>query len=473
MAQTTSDHISGLRQRFMDIKRTHIALFIAATMATTGCSADSQDASSSEYCRNGGFSTDYTCDQDKQIPDSKMIDVKALPSTDEAWMEGKLAEIKAWLQQEQEPTGTAKNISNQPSAVIPQGIAVRNPSATDPELMRIEAMSREKNHRAAMSAVNSFLATHPDSLEGKLTKSLVLNNMGQFKEAEALLKNTIARYPSSPEVYNNLAVLYAGQGDYGRAIETLLKAFSTHPTYAQVHQNLRELYATVASQAYNRALDLNEKNSAPQLVMLRRTSGNNAPVLNYQSSAIVSNDTLAAIKAVPATQPTIAMAQPAPKKPAVAKPAIKKPIAKKPVVTKVMEKAPKIKAPVIVEASTPVKPINTQQLVQEAVSHVNSWASAWSKQNVSGYLNAYTAGFRPLNGLSNNAWQTQRNQRLTKPTFIKVKLNNIRTSIINADTAKVTFSQIYQSNTFKDTSKKQILLTRVNNAWRIKEERSL
>ncbi|WP_028470320.1 tetratricopeptide repeat protein [Neptunomonas japonica] len=453
----------------MDIKLTPIALFIAATMTTTGCSADSQDASTSEYCRNGGFSTDYTCDQDKQIPDRKMIDVKALPSTDEAWMEGKLAEIKAWLQQEQEPTGTAKNISNPPSAVTPQGIAVRNPSATDPELMRIEAMSRENNHRAAMSAVNSFLATHPDSLEGKLTKSLVLNNMGQFKEAEALLKNTIARYPSSPEVYNNLAVLYAGQGDNGRAIETLLKAFSTHPTYAQVHQNLRELYATVASQAYNRALDLNEKNSAPQLVMLRRTSGNNTPALNYQSSTIVSNDTLAAIKAVPANT----VAQPAPKKPVVATPPITKPVAKKPVVAKAMTEVPNIKAPVIVEASTPVKPINTKQLVQEAVSHVNSWASAWSKQNVSGYLNAYTTGFRPLNGLSNNAWQTQRNQRLTKPTFIKVKLNNIRTSLINADTAKVTFKQTYQSNTFKDTSKKQILLTRVNNAWRIKEERSL
>ncbi|BBB30921.1 tetratricopeptide repeat protein [Neptunomonas japonica] len=454
----------------MDIKRTHIALFIAATMATTGCSADSQDASTSEYCRNGGFSTDYTCDQDKQVPDRKMIDVKALPSTDEAWMEGKLAEIKAWLQQEQEPTGTANNISNPPSAVIPQGIAVRNPSATDPELMRIEAMSREKNHRAAMSAVNSFLASHPDSLEGKLTKSLVLNNMGQFKEAEALLKNTIARYPSSPEVYNNLAVLYAGQGDYGRAIETLLKAFSTHPTYAQVHQNLRELYATVASQAYNRALDLNEKSSAPQLVMLRRTTGNSASALNYQPSAIVSNDKLAAIKAVSATQPIIAAAQPAPPKTMATKPAIIKPVAKEPVVAKVVTK---VQAPVIVEASTPIKPVNTQQLAQEAVSHINSWASAWSKQNVSGYLSAYTAGFRPLNGLSNNAWQTQRNQRLTKPTFIKVKLNNIRTRIINADTAKVTFNQTYQSNTFKDTSKKQILLTRVNNAWRIKEERSL
>ncbi len=475
MAPTVIDYISGQRQRFMDIKRTPIAFFIAATMAS-GCSADSRE-SSTEYCRNGGFSTDYTCDQEKQVPDRKMIDVKALPSTDEVWMEGKLAEIKAWLQQEQNPSETK---ISQPTVAIPQGIAVRNPSATDPELMRIETMSRENNHRAAMSAVNSFLASHPDSLEGKLTKSLVLNNMGQFDEAEALLKNTIARHPNSPELYNNLAVLYSEQGDYGRAIETLLKAFSTHPTYAQVHQNLRELYATVASQAYSRALDLNENKNAPQLVMLRRTSDNNAPVLNYQPSALVSSDTqlaaaTASIKAKPIAQPVIAMAQPTIKAAVVQKPVPAKPVVVQSQPTKPVSVTTQT-SPTIVEASTPVSTsasMDTNKLVQEAVSHVNNWASAWAEQNVEGYLRAYVAGYQPLDGLSNQAWQSQRHQRLTKPTFIKVKLNNISTSIINANTAKVTFNQTYQSNTYNDTSKKQILLSRVNNSWRIKEERSL
>lgn len=469
MTPTVSDYNSGQRQRFMDIKRTPIAFFIAATIAT-GSSADSRE-SSTEYCRNGGFSTDYTCDQNNQIPDRKMIDITALPSTDEAWMEGKLAEIKAWLQQEQSPSTTE---GSQPATVASQGIAVRNPSATDPELMRIETMSRENNHRAAMSAVNSFLASNPDSLEGKLTKSLVLNNMGQFDEAEALLKNTIARYPNSPELYNNLAVLYSEQGDYGRAIETLLKAFSTHPTYAQVHQNLRELYATVASQAYSRALDLNENKNTPKLVMLRRTSDNNAPVVNYQPSALISNDAqLAAATAIiktpviakPMIQPVVAMTQPTAKTTVIEKSVVVKPAA---MIAKT--------SPVIVEASIPAPktaPADTKKLAAQAIKHVNTWASAWANQNIEGYLNAYITGFQPLNGLSNQAWQAQRHQRLTKPTFIKVQLNNISTSIINANTAKVTFSQIYQSNTFNDTSKKQVLLTRVNNAWRIKEERSL
>jgi tetratricopeptide (TPR) repeat protein len=411
----------------MDIKLTPITLFIATILATTGCSADNQDVSNSEPCRNESS----VCNEDKHNSDES----QALPSTDEAWMAGKLAEIKAWLQEEKGPSKTA--------TTPPQGISVRSPSATDPELMRIEAMSHAQNHRAAMSAINSFLAAHPASLEGKLTKSLVLNNMGKLKEAEALLKNTIARYPSSPEVYNNLAVLYAGQEDYALAIETLLKAFSTHPTYAQVHQNLRELYATLASQAYNRALDLNETSSTPQLVMLRRTSGNNAPALNYQPSAIVANDGLVET-AKPATQITTA----APKEPVVAK------------VTET-----KIKAP--------IQSLHTLQLIDEAEDHIYRWAIAWSEKDVSQYLNTYTPDFRPLNGLSNSAWQTLRNQRLKKAVFIKVTVKNISTTIVNSNSAVVTFRQAYESDTFNDISEKQMLLTRLNKAWRIQEERSL
>ncbi|SIS91292.1 tetratricopeptide repeat protein [Neptunomonas antarctica] len=388
----------------MDLKRTFIALFFAATI-TTGCSINSPESSNAEFCSNGGLSTEYTCVQEKQSPDRKIIDAKALSSTDEVWMQGKLAEIKTWLQQEQMAPDERTSIPARPSVAASQGIAVRNPSSTDPELMRIEAMSEQGKHRAAMSAVNSFQSTHPDSLEGILTKSLVLNTMGQFDEAEALLKNAIVRHPSSPEVYNNLAVLYAEQGNYGLAIETLLKAFSTHPTYAQVHQNLRELYATVAAQAYSRTLNLNEKKSDNQLVMLRRTANNNAPQLNYQAASLATT-----------------------------------------------------------EAS---------QLINEAVNHVNNWASNWSAQNVEGYLNAYISGYQPLNSQSNKAWQAQRHQDLTKPSFIKVKLTNIKTSNINTETAQVRFDQALQSNILNSVSKKQLILQRVNNEWRIKEEHSL
>jgi len=465
----------------MDIKRTPLAIILAATMAT-GCSASNRDDSRSSYCRNGGSETDYTCDQEKQVPDRELIDARSLPSTDEAWMQSKLAEIKTWLQEEKsDANGTVSSVQKPANARI----SVRDPSATDPELMRIEAMSRKGDHRAAMSAVNSFLANNPDNLEGQLTKSLVLNNMGRLDEAESLLKTAINRYPTSPEVYNNLAVLYAEQGDYGQAIETLLQAFSTHPTYAQVHQNLRELYATVASQAYSRALDLNQQTNSPQLVMLRRTSDVNSPDLGYQAASInaqaqlptkatvvVSNTPKTEpVKPTQVEKPSVKVTPPInikqPTVIAVAKPDVK-PDIKKTELAKV--------EPVIVEASTKADTkasTSTPQLVREAVAHTNAWANAWAQQDVDGYLNSYTKDYRPSAKLSHNGWIAQRKDRLTKPTFIKVSLTNVKTTIVDSNTAKVTFKQSYQSNTYKDSTQKQLTLTRTNGQWRILKEQAL
>ena len=472
----------------MDIKRTPLALFLAATI-TTGCNAESNGNNNSEYCRNGGSATDYTCDENAQKPDKELIDARALASTDEAWMQSKLAEIKAWLQQEQSEGTSAPSTTVKSSP--PSGLAVRNPAATDPELMRIEAMSNQGNHRGAMSAVNSYMASRPDALEGLLTKSLVLSNMGQDKEAEALLKNTIARYPASPEAYNNLAVLYAGQNDYGRAIETLLQAFSTNPTYAQVHQNLRELYATVASQAYTRALDLNEQNAnAPKLVMLRRTSDNNLPQINYQpaaldttSSTLVLADSNKVKESAPKTVASaITMVSKPTPAPAVIEPEV---VQSQPIVIASKSEPEDKETPQVVATpqppAVPKVPVQKEPaptvpehiLVKEAVKHVDSWASAWSSQNTEGYLNAYSNDFRPSNGLSHSTWAKQRKQRLTKPTFIEVKIEDLRTRIINKTTANVSFKQIYKSNTYSDVTNKQLTLTRINNQWRITEERSL
>jgi hypothetical protein len=309
--------------------------------------------------------------------------------------------------------------------------------------------------------------------------------MGQKKEAEALLKNTISRYPSSPEAYNNLAVLYSEQGDYGRAIETLLKAFSTHPTYAQVHQNLRELYSTVASQAYSRALNMDEKQNAPQLVMLRRTSENTAPTVNYQPAAITSSTTVASLTPAKTAAPYIApeeKRQPQPEAmiPQTSKEAITE-ITSKPLVVQSGTKVESVSNNVVVvEASTNAEvtagtsdqPSNMPANTAGIIAAVDLWAAAWSNQDVDGYIKSYVPNYSP-DGLSNSAWQEQRNQRLTKPTYIRVTLSNTKAKLLNANTAIVTFVQRYESNTYQDMTNKELTLVRVNNKWKLSSERSL
>lgn len=430
----------------MDIKHTPLALLMTVTLST-GCYANDNNP----YCRNGGSSTSYTCDESAQRPDKAPVSARALASTDEAWMRSKLAEIKTWLQQEKGET-----FSTETNQVPSASLQVRQPAASDPELMRIESLSRAGKHRGAMSAVNSYMAAHPDSLEGLLTKSLVLNNMGQLKEAEALLQNTIIQHPSSPEAYNNLAVLYAGQNNYGKAIETLLEAFRTNPTYAQIHQNLRELYAAVASQAYTRALDLNtQETNAPKLVMLRRTT-EQAPKVDYQVAALAST-TQQSTPPTPSTPPVAAAVVEASPSVEQAAPAIK----------------PAAPTAAVSATAPPVATTLTEkQLVDEAVTLVESWAAAWQRQDVAGYVNAYTATYH-TDGLSHHSWKAQRQQRLSKPTFIQVRLESLRTRILSASTAQVEFTQHYRSNTYQDVTHKRLELTRVGQQWKIADERSL
>ncbi len=204
--------------------------------------------------------------------------------------------------------------------------------------------------------------------------------------------------------------------------------------------------------------------------MLRRTSDNNAPRLDYRPAAVAS------VPAQTDTPVTLASTQPT-RKAEVVKP---KPIineqAKPVVITKSTPKEPVVVA--AVKPVIPKKPVKTTLaseaiLVKQAIAHVRHWADAWKAQNVSSYITAYIDGYRPANGLSNRAWQAQRKQRLSKPTFIQVSLTNITASLSGSDKAKVTFDQTYRSNTFKDKTRKQISLQRIDNEWRITEERSL
>ena len=57
-------------------------------------------------------------------------------------------------------------------------------------------------------------------------------------------------------------MLLAGQGQYEKAKVALEMAIRTHPSYATAHENLGDIYAKMASQAYDRALQLDRNNAS-------------------------------------------------------------------------------------------------------------------------------------------------------------------------------------------------------------------
>lgn len=135
----------------------------------------------------------------------------------------------------------------------------------------ISQLLRANKFPEAMTLVDSKLATKPADPQLRFLKGVTQRNMGKQAEAIATFTKLTQDYPELPEPYNNLAVLYAAQGQYDKARTTLEMAIRTNPSYATAYENLGDVYARLASQSYNKALLLDNSNTAipPKLTVLR------------------------------------------------------------------------------------------------------------------------------------------------------------------------------------------------------------
>src|SRR4051812_2925984 len=134
---------------------------------------------------------------------------------------------------------------------------------TDP-LQDANQLFRQGQFDKAMERVNGYLSTRPKDARGRFLKGLILTEQNKPNEAIKVFTDLSQDYPELPEPYNNLAVLYASQGQYDKARNSLEMAIRTHPSYATAHENLGDIYAKMASQAYDKALQLDRSNQAAQ-----------------------------------------------------------------------------------------------------------------------------------------------------------------------------------------------------------------
>jgi tetratricopeptide (TPR) repeat protein len=315
------------------------------------------------------------------------------------------------------------------------------------EIQEANKLYKQGQYSQALSKIDAFLIHQPKDAEARFLKGVILTEQGQTEDAIRIYTALTEDHPELPEPYNNLAVIYASQGQYDKAKVALEKALRTHPSYSTAHENLGDIYAKMASQAYDRALQLDRSNasSKTKLALVKDLYTPTTKATSNTKTQIASTATPASPVAVSVT-PAVAVAE-------AVKPVAPKmePIASKPVVSETSE------AP------------NPNEDVLKAV---HNWANAWSSRIVNKYLAMYAKDFKTPNNESRSAWEQQRRERIDKPQPISVLISHASVKMIDDSHAKVSFIQSYHSGSLKSTTRKTLEMSKANGAWLIQSERT-
>jgi tetratricopeptide (TPR) repeat protein len=312
-------------------------------------------------------------------------------------------------------------------------------SALADDLQDANKFLRAGQHPQALASANKALAAKPRDPQARFLKAVILTEQGNAKEAIEIFTRLTQDFPELPEPYNNLAVIYAGQGQYEKARMALEQSIRTHPSYATAHENLGDVYAKLASQAYDKALQLDKSNTGAQnkLSLVREIARGPGPVA-------------AAAPGVPA-------------KPVAA--------AKPPVV--VAQQAEKAAAAPEKPAAVPEKPAPAANAGAEVLKAVNAWAQAWSKRDVDAYLSHYAKDFKTPNGESRADWEKGRRSRIGGAKVITVGITSPKVTMNGPAQATVTFRQAYRSDSFKATGNKTLVLVKSpDGRWQIQQEKA-
>jgi ketosteroid isomerase-like protein len=319
----------------------------------------------------------------------------------------------------------------------------------------IQRLIKQGQHAQALEKVDQYLSSRPKDAQGRFLKGLILTELNRPTDAIGVFTKLSEDYPELPEPYNNLAVLYAQQKQYDKARTALEMAIRTHPSYAIAYENLGDVYAKLASQAYDKALQLDGANATTQnkLALIRdliSTSGKG----NVRPPVVAAAPTPAPVPA-PAPAP-VAAAKPTPTATVVA-----------------TTPGAAAAAPTPVAAAETKQPAPAKAAGNDAVAQaIASWAQAWSQKDMKAYFAAYANSFEPGKGVTRKAWEAERSQRIgERPGKISVTYEEPTISV-DGNTATARFRQHYKAPGLNSSSWKTLTFVRSGSKWLIQEEKA-
>lgn len=339
---------------------------------------------------------------------------------------------------------------------------------------------------AALKRVNAYLNASPQDAQALFAKGLILAEQKRIDDAIRIFTEITQKYPNLPEPYNNLAVLYANQGHYDKAKNALETALKTNPSYATAHRNLGEIYAQMASEAYDKALQLDSNPRAQtRLALIASLStpseksvfiaakpaeaGKNLP----EKPSLPLKTSTVTLPIRPAEAPKEAAAKPPEIKVAETKATEIKPAETKPATQAAEPEKANVEPTKAVAEIAPAlkKPAdNAVSADKEIKAAVQQWAKAWAAQDVGKYLASYADDFDPGNGQSRSAWQETRRERVSSPAHIRLDVSNLNVKMDGDKTARVKFRQAYRTGRATMRTDKVLIMKKTDKKWLIQQE---
>jgi tetratricopeptide (TPR) repeat protein len=281
------------------------------------------------------------------------------------------------------------------------------------DINEIKLLLKNGKYKIAENIINGAIEENLNNPEILFYKGIIETNLGKTNQAIDTFRGLTERFPELPEPFNNLAVLYAEKGQFRLAKEILEQAIKTNPSYLTAHINLGDIFTKMASEAYNKALEIDKSNNIAitKLSMITQLFNYNP---NTKNTVIDSINTKKEVK-----------------------------------ITKLSKK----------------------ELKKVILNSIENWKTAWESKDVESYFDSYSSNFIYPNNMTKSQWQKYRINRILPKKIISISISNIKFKF-KKEKIIATFTQNYKSGRLNQTSNKNLTFVAESGQWFIVEETS-
>ena len=275
----------------------------------------------------------------------------------------------------------------------------------------IKIFLKNGNYKKAENLINKSIENNLNNPELLFYKGILETNLSKTNQAIDTFRDLTERFPELPEPFNNLAVLYAEKGQFRLAKEILEQAIKTNPSYLTAHINLGDIFTKMASEAYNKALEIDKSNNIAITKLSMITQ-----LFNYN----------------PNTKNTV---------------------------IKSIEAIEKIK----------VAKLSKKELKKNILNLIENWKASWENKDMENYLNSYSSNFIYPNDMTRSEWEKYRTNRILPKKLISISISNMKLKF-KEEKIIATFNQNYISGKLNQTSIKSLIFIEEDGRWFILEE---